>query len=92
MEKFTFRRARPSDVEAVRNIRQNVYDGLDIYPYMFPQYVRDPHRHIYVALIDDRVVSTGCLVKICITLHLAPHTSPCIRYSMQTFDYQCYIV
>ena len=68
MEKFTFRRALPSDLKAIKNIRQNIYDGLDIYPYMFPHYVRDPHRHIYVALIDDRVVSTGRLVMICILL------------------------
>jgi len=51
------RRATPDDYEAVKAIRDNVYNGYDYLPNMYHQYLEDPTRHCYLVTVNGTVVS-----------------------------------
>ena len=47
---FLIRPARPEDYEGVMAISVDLYDGMDIIPEVYHDYLADPNRVFYVAI------------------------------------------
>ena len=45
----TVRRATLADYQGVMGISQGLCDGLDYLPDLYPEYARDPNRHMFLA-------------------------------------------
>ncbi len=59
MEDIRIRRATHDDYEAVLAINDNIYDGQDYMPTLFHQFLQCKQFVVYVAEINNTVVSVG---------------------------------
>jgi len=69
---FVLRRATPSDYQAVIDIDDNVFDGLDYMPLMFYQFLQSRHHVVLVIEHAGQIVSIIISVLI-ITYSLKRH-------------------
>ena len=54
---YVLRRATPSDYQAVIDIDDNVYNGLDYMPLMFHQFLHSKHHVMLVIEYVGKIVS-----------------------------------
>ena len=53
----TLRRATLGDYQGILGISQGLFDGIDCLPDLYPEYVRDPNGHMFLAEKRGYVVS-----------------------------------
>ncbi|CAH1790642.1 unnamed protein product [Owenia fusiformis] len=51
------RRAIPEDHKGIMEINDNIYEGLDYIPALFPIYVEQPFRHCFVCEQDGKIMA-----------------------------------
>ncbi|CAH1790643.1 unnamed protein product [Owenia fusiformis] len=51
------RRATPEDHQGIMDINDNIYEGLDYIPALFPIYVEQPFRHCFVFEKDGKIMA-----------------------------------
>ena len=56
-QRLEFRLATHADYDDVMRINDDVYTGMDYLPVMYHEYIDDPIRYPYVAVLDNEIVS-----------------------------------
>ena len=58
------RRATADDYDAIMGFSEGVLDGNDYLPALYHQYLSNPLRFLFVAVVDDKVVSKPSLYNL----------------------------
>ena len=58
------RRATADDYDAIMGFSEGVLDGNDYLPALYHKYLSNPLRFLFVAVVDDKVVSKPSLYKL----------------------------